>query len=546
MPALVDQPWIGFDDDHSYMPGQHWLHEQLGRRPEIRVNNWLVLHDAARVGSGLAVLPCYLADQDPALHRVGGVLPEVSTEQWLLVHRDLRALPRVRAVMDALVELFQQSPVPSGGARPTDCAIVGCLSGRAPMKKTMLALALLSVATAAHAENGVLPMAGKPEDVGLSSAQLKRLEEVTQKHVDSGLVPGAVMLVARRGKIAWVSTLGKRDVAAGDAMKPDAIFRIYSMTKPIVSVAVMQMVEEGRLQVSDPVSKFLPEIGKMKVGTEKVVDGRAVLQLGDPERAMTVQDLLRHTSGLTYGTRGTALVNQSYVDAKIGDRGMSNEEFVAKLSTLALKFSPGARWEYGVSTDVLGRLVEVVDGKKLGEALGDAHLQAARHGRHRLPGAGRQAFTGGAARAAAQRPADDAALRRERRREVRIGRRRAHLDHGRLSALHHHAGQWRRAFRQAPARQADAGLHDGGPYRQPSRPAAGTGLRSRLRGAHHDGRGGAAGLGRRVRLGRQCRHAVLGRSQGAAVRHLHGAGERSRPHRAAQPVQDMVQAAIID
>ena len=238
------------------------------------------------------------------------------------------------------------------------------------MKKTMLALALLSVATAAHAENGVLPMAGKPEDVGLSSAQLKRLEEVTQKHVDSGLVPGAVMLVARRGKIAWVSTLGKRDVAAGDAMKPDAIFRIYSMTKPIVSVAVMQMVEEGRLQVSDPVSKFLPEIGKMKVGTEKVVDGRAVLQLGDPERAMTVQDLLRHTSGLTYGTRGTALVNQSYVEAKIGDRGMSNEEFVAKLSTLALKFSPGARWEYGVSTDVLGRLVEVVDGKKLGEALG--------------------------------------------------------------------------------------------------------------------------------------------------------------------------------
>jgi DNA-binding transcriptional LysR family regulator len=90
------------------MAGQHWLHEQLRRRPEIRVNNWLVLHDAARAGAGLAVLPCYLADQDPALRRIGGVLPEVSTEQWLLVHRDLRALPRVRAVMDALVELFQR------------------------------------------------------------------------------------------------------------------------------------------------------------------------------------------------------------------------------------------------------------------------------------------------------------------------------------------------------------------------------------------------------------------------------------------------------
>ena len=106
--ALARLPWVGFDDDHSYMPGQPWLQEQLGRRPEIRVNNWLVLHEAVRVGSGLAVLPCYLGDQDPALRRVGGVLAEVSTDQWLLVHRDRRALPRVRAVMEALVELFQR------------------------------------------------------------------------------------------------------------------------------------------------------------------------------------------------------------------------------------------------------------------------------------------------------------------------------------------------------------------------------------------------------------------------------------------------------
>ncbi len=232
--------------------------------------------------------------------------------------------------------------------------------------------ALLAFTAAAHAEGPALPRAATPEEVGLSSVQLKRLEEVTQKHVDSGLVPGAVMLVARRGKIAWQATLGKRDLAAGDAMKPDSIFRIYSMTKPIVSVAVMQMVEEGKLQISDPVARFLPEIGKMKVGTEvQGPDGRPVLRLSDPERAMTVQDLLRHTSGLTYGARGTSLVNAAYVEAKIGDRGMTNEEFVAKLSTLPLKFSPGARWEYGVSTDVLGRLVEVIDGKKLGAALSD-------------------------------------------------------------------------------------------------------------------------------------------------------------------------------
>ena len=142
------------------------------------------------------------------------------------------------------------------------------------MKKIILALVVGAIATAAHAENGILPMASKPEEVGLSSTQLKRLEDVTQKHIDEGLVPGAVMLVARRGKIAWMSVLGKRDVAAGDAMKFDSIFRIYSMTKPIVSVALMQMVEEGKLQVSDPVSKYLPEIGKMKVGVEKTVDGK--------------------------------------------------------------------------------------------------------------------------------------------------------------------------------------------------------------------------------------------------------------------------------
>jgi len=237
------------------------------------------------------------------------------------------------------------------------------------MKKIILAVAISVAATTAHAENGILPMASKPEEVGLSSTQLKRLEEVTQKHIDEGLVPGAVMLVARRGKIAWMSVLGKRDVAAADAMKYDSIFRIYSMTKPIVSVAVMQLVEEGKLQVSDPVSKYLPEIGKMKVGVEKTVDGKPVLQLSDPDRPMTVQDLLRHTSGLVYGSRGTTLVNQAYIDAKIGDRADTNAQFVSKLSALPLKFQPGARWEYGVSVDVQGRLVEVIDGKTLGEAL---------------------------------------------------------------------------------------------------------------------------------------------------------------------------------
>src|SRR5471030_2108725 len=241
------------------------------------------------------------------------------------------------------------------------------------LKSALLAAALMSVAGAAHAESPLpLPMAALPEEVGLSSVQLKRLEAVTKSHIDEGLVPGAVMLVARRGKVAWVSVQGKRDVAAADPMKLDSIFRIYSMTKPMVSVALMQMVEEGKLQIGDPVSKYPPEMGNMSVGTEvEGPDGKPMLRYADPTRAMTVQDLLRHTSGLTYGSRGASLINASYVEAGIGDRSITNAQFVSRLSKLALKFNPGDRWEYSVAVDVQGRLLEVLDGgkRKLSEIL---------------------------------------------------------------------------------------------------------------------------------------------------------------------------------
>jgi CubicO group peptidase (beta-lactamase class C family) len=232
------------------------------------------------------------------------------------------------------------------------------------MKSALLAAALISVAATAEAQLA-LPMAASPEEVGLSSAQLKRLEAVTKAHIDAGLVPGAVMLVARRGKVAWVSTQGKRDPAAGDAMKQDSIFRIYSMTKPIVSIALMQMVEEGRLQISDPVAKYLPELGQMKVGVEvEGPDGKPMLRLSDPTRPMTVQDLLRHTSGLTYGSRGAGLINKAYQEQKIGDRSLTVAEMVEHLAKVPLKFSPGDRWEYSVAVDVQGRLIEVLDGGK--------------------------------------------------------------------------------------------------------------------------------------------------------------------------------------
>ena len=226
-------------------------------------------------------------------------------------------------------------------------------------------IVILSFIAAAGASS-VIPVARSPEDVGLSSAQLDRLEAATRAHIEAGVMPGAIMLVARDGKIAWQRVLGFRDRAKNDPMRPDSLFRIYSMTKPIVSVAAMMLVEEGRMQISDPVSRFIPEFKDAKVGVEKSgANGQPTLELTQAARPMTVQDLMRHTSGLIYGSRGESLVNQAYRDAKIGDRSVTNEEFARRVAALPLRFSPGTRWEYSVSTDVLGRIVEVVSGMPL-------------------------------------------------------------------------------------------------------------------------------------------------------------------------------------
>jgi CubicO group peptidase (beta-lactamase class C family) len=239
------------------------------------------------------------------------------------------------------------------------------------LKSATVAIALSTFLFAASARaEAPVPTAKTPEEVGMSSDRLKRLEAVSQAHVDAGILPGAQMLVARKGKIAWQAQLGWRDRDTKEPMPADAIFRIYSMTKPITSVALMMLVEEGRLQISEPVAKFLPEIAEMKVGTEKPsAEGKPTLELAPPARQMTVQDLLRHTSGLTYGEFGNTLIHTMYKDAKVGNPGQTNAEFVSALSKMPLRFSPGTRWEYSRSTDVLGRVIEVIEGKPLGEAL---------------------------------------------------------------------------------------------------------------------------------------------------------------------------------
>jgi CubicO group peptidase (beta-lactamase class C family) len=238
------------------------------------------------------------------------------------------------------------------------------------LRAILLVIVLGGCASMRGSDSGLdlpLPMATSPESVGVSSAKLAGIEAVTQKHIDEETVAGAVMLVARKGQIAWLKTPGYRDRPAKDPMRPDAIFRIYSMTKPIVTVAAMMQVEEGKLALDDPVSKYLPELAGMRVGTEKKdAAGKVSLEMSAPERPMTVRDLMRHTSGLVYGGP-SHLVNAAYVG--FTSRDEDSRAKVARLSKLPLKFSPGTRWEYSVATDVLARVVEVVDGESLGRVL---------------------------------------------------------------------------------------------------------------------------------------------------------------------------------
>jgi CubicO group peptidase (beta-lactamase class C family) len=203
-----------------------------------------------------------------------------------------------------------------------------------------------------------------PEDVGFATERLGRITKFFQGDVDRGAIPGAVLLVAREGKLVYQQTVGYQDREKRIGMKPDAIFRIASMTKPITSVAVMMLAEEGKIDLIAPVAQYLPEFRDVKVGVEKAdgSTGKTALTFEDSKRAMTVQDLLRHTSGLVYGPFGNSLVHQAYKKANLFDGNQTLAEFVTKLSKLPLAHQPGTVWEYGMSTDVLGRIVEVVSG----------------------------------------------------------------------------------------------------------------------------------------------------------------------------------------
>jgi len=230
-------------------------------------------------------------------------------------------------------------------------------------------LFLVTVLLLAAGPAGAAELApAKPEQVGLSSERLARIGEVIRTDVEKGRLPGAVALVARKGRIAYLEVAGFRDRASGTPLRKDDIFRIYSMTKPFTSVAVLMLRDEGKVDLNDPISKYLPQLGKLQVGVEKKdpATGQVTLALEPSKRDMTVQDLLRHTSGLTYGVFGSGAVKKLYGEHAIDTNDHTNAELVDKLAKVPLMYQPGTTWEYSRSTDVLGRLVEVVSGKPLG------------------------------------------------------------------------------------------------------------------------------------------------------------------------------------
>jgi CubicO group peptidase (beta-lactamase class C family) len=241
------------------------------------------------------------------------------------------------------------------------------------MKRTLvfsLIAALLCSFTIAdkptHAQSAGLPTA-KPEDVGMSSERLARIHTAMQRYVDKGLVPGVTTLVARRGRVVYQDTVGFRDVEAKTPMTPDTIFRIASMTKPIASVALMMLYEEGHFLLSDPIAKFLPEFANPKVAQIALNEERtgAPYKLVPAARPITFKHVLTHTAGFANTYRGITQPEFARVVQQGRKPTDTIGDAVKRLATLPLNFHPGDAWEYGPATDVVGRLVEVISGQTL-------------------------------------------------------------------------------------------------------------------------------------------------------------------------------------
>jgi CubicO group peptidase (beta-lactamase class C family) len=207
----------------------------------------------------------------------------------------------------------------------------------------------------------------RAQAAGFSSSRLERLSDMFRADCAAGTIPGAVILILRRDELAYHEAFGYSNRRTMLPMQRDCIFRIASMTKPVTVVAALLLLEQGKLLLADPVSKYIPQFGALEVGVESTdpASGERRLGLEGLVRPVTVHDLMRHTAGLTYGQFGDSLVQRAYRRAQVMDDQQTNAEMVDKLAQLPLAYQPGGTFEYGMSTDVLGRIVEIVSGSTL-------------------------------------------------------------------------------------------------------------------------------------------------------------------------------------
>jgi CubicO group peptidase (beta-lactamase class C family) len=233
--------------------------------------------------------------------------------------------------------------------------------------RVLATMLCLLASTAAFAEDP-LPRA-KPEDVGLSSERLARIGATLKADIEAGRIPGAVIAIARHGKLVALDAYGWRDKAAGLPMTTDTIFNIASMTKPMTTVGALMLYEQGKLLIDEPLSKYFPKFANMRVAARDA-NGEPTADTVAANRQITIQDLMRHTSGLIYGGRGNTLVHKMY-PAGSGDasRDYDGAAFMDKLASLPLLYQPATVWDYGFGLDVLGLTVEKISGQSLGQYL---------------------------------------------------------------------------------------------------------------------------------------------------------------------------------
>jgi CubicO group peptidase (beta-lactamase class C family) len=211
-----------------------------------------------------------------------------------------------------------------------------------------------------------VPVRADPGSATPSAAGLERLSEFFDNEVATGKLAGAIVLIQQHGRPVYLKCFGVRDVATKRPMTPDTIFALHSMTKPITNFAAMMLIDQSRLSLTDPVSKYIPAFASVQVGVNSTKeDGTPVLKLVPPNRPVNIEDLLRHTSGITYGYIGGDLIKKAYTDADIFQGHFDNKEFAERIARLPLARQPGTLWRYGHSTDVLGRIIEIVSGKSL-------------------------------------------------------------------------------------------------------------------------------------------------------------------------------------